>query len=95
MTKIKIKTKDEQNLQCHSYMKKLLYLTYCYVMIKRMFATNLTFTITSTEKAVTANNHVDGECFVQSTVSKAIGATSRNRHTSKARACRFLKSMKQ
>lgn len=54
----------------------------------------LTFTITSTEKAVTANSHVDGECFVQSTVSKAIGATSRNRHTSNARACLFLQEEK-
>lgn len=57
---------------------------------KKKIYNSLTFTITSTEKAVTANSHVDGECFVHSTVSRPIGATSRNRHTSKALACLFL-----
>lgn len=41
------------------------------------------------EKAVTANSHVDGECFDHSIHNKTTGASNRNRHTHSARICRL------
>lgn len=49
----------------------------------------LTLTITSIENAVTASNHVDGECRDHRAVNKIIGATKRKAQTHKARMCRF------
>jgi hypothetical protein len=51
----------------------------------------LTLTITSTEKAVTASNHVEGVCRDHKTVSSVIGAITKKIQTSRARMCFFLK----
>lgn len=41
------------------------------------------------EKAVTASNHVDGECRDHKADRRRIGATKRKAHTHNARICRF------
>lgn len=46
-----------------------------------------TFTTTSTENAVTANNQVEGECLLHNAFNKHRGAMTRKAHTVKARKC--------